>query len=446
MNITLMLLIILLCLFICFILYAMVQYHQSIKAFDLTMGQEENNLNNIYLKLKKSENKNYAFIIFKIHHLIGIEELYGKVEEKALVTFIQTKIELYLKADEFYYQTPDHHYCLFMKGIKAVLSKRCEELKEAIRWVDPKALSSYEVSLYIGVYQMQETDVTILDCKTKAMFALKQARLQGPNSIEFYNQAMAQRQLRQIELEHRMNAGLKEGQFVVYIQPQIDLKTNKVVAGEALVRWQHPLYGLLMPVDFIELFEKNGTICNLDDYVFKKVCAFLKAENLKIKLAVNYSPASLLKKDFVLNCESILKQYKIQPQQIEIEVNEQMIIQHPLLFNQRMKQLKEKGFRIAMDDFGSGYSSFNQLKDFPFDLLKLDKAFLDHDQEKAHKIIQAILQMCKQLNMVSIMEGVETKEQVSFLEQSGCDRIQGFYYAKALTMDEFLNYLKKYNE
>ncbi|MEG0095169.1 MAG: EAL domain-containing protein [Erysipelotrichaceae bacterium] len=446
MNITLMLLIILLCLFICFILYAMFQYHQSMRDLDLTKMHEENNLNNIYLKLKTLECKNYAFIIFKIHHLLGIEELYGKVEEKALYDFIQTKIELHLKADEFYYQTLNHQYCLFMKGTKEVLSKRCEELKEAIRWYDPKALSSYEVSLYIGIYQMQETDVNILNCKTKALFALKQACLKGPNTLEFYNQAMYQSQLRQIELEHRMNAGLKEGQFVVYIQPQIDLKTNKVVAAEALIRWQHPLYGLLMPVDFIELFEKNGTICYLDDYVFKNVCAFIKNSNIKIKLAVNYSPVSLLKKDFVLNCESIIKQYKIQPQQIEIEVGEQMMIQHPLLFKQRIKQLKEKGFNIAMDDFGSGYSSFNQLKEFPFDLLKLDKAFLDHDQEKARKIIHDVIQMCKHLKIVSIMEGVETKEQVSFLEKSGCDRIQGFYYAKALTMDEFLNYLKKYNE
>ncbi|MEG2384257.1 MAG: GGDEF domain-containing phosphodiesterase [Erysipelotrichaceae bacterium] len=444
MNIAIFILIILCIVLILLLFYASLQYHQSTLPQDLTISKDESNLYNLYTLIKTIPLNDYSFIIFKILHFDAIHELYNEEEEISLLEFIKTKIPC--RENEFCEYESNGIFLMFMKGERSSLSKRLKQFQEAIRFYDYYEMEGYEITITIGVYRIEDKDENILHMKQKARIALKQADHKGPNTIKFYSQRMRQMQLKAIELEQSMSYGLKHNQFIVYIQPQINPQTNKVVAGEALIRWHHPVFGILMPDQFIELFEKNGTITKLDCYVLEKVCSFISEYKLLIRIAINISTNSLFKIDMVETYQRIMRMYSINSDQIEIELCEQTMLQPISLVKQKMLELKQNGFHIAIDDFGSGTSTLNKLKEVPFDVLKLDKLFLQNENEKGRMIMSDMIKLCKHLKIECVAEGVEEKQQVIFLMKAGVDRLQGFYYAKAMTLPLFLEYLNKYNK
>ncbi len=241
-----------------------------------------------------------------------------------------------------------------------------------------------------------------------------------------------------------MEEAVTEKEFVVFYQPQMDLNTEEVVGAEALVRWFPKEGPPIYPSDFIPLFEANGFIKTLDTYVFANVCEFIATEKEKDhilkRIAVNMSGVTLLEEGIVEYCIREVRRWGIEPKGIEIEVTESAIAENADVMIQQLAKLHDHGFTISIDDFGTGVSSFSRLGEMKFDILKIDRSFLDgiFKSDRKLAIVKHILQMAQNLNVKTIAEGVETEEQRRFLRQCNCDWAQGYFYDKPMTKNELL--------
>ena len=242
------------------------------------------------------------------------------------------------------------------------------------------------------------------------------------------------------EITLNMNNAFANNQFKVYYQPKYSFETEKIIGAEALIRWKDPEKGLLPPDKFVPLFERNGFIQKIDMYVFDSVCRFL-ADWKKagadgscphpLTISFNLSRNHLYNPDLIKELCSIKDKYDIGPNHIEVELTESIMFDNQKRLINVMNQIKNAGYSISVDDFGSGYSSLNLLKDIPADVLKLDKEFLSNvpEDSKETTIISSVIEMSKKLNMKTVAEGVETQNQAKLLRDMGCDIAQGYYYA-----------------
>ena len=251
-------------------------------------------------------------------------------------------------------------------------------------------------------------------------------------------------------IEAEMEQALLNGEFHVYLQPKINMITSKVYGAEALSRWYHPEDGIRTPDKYIPIFEENGFIFKLDMYMFEEICK-LKAkwyeegvEFRTIPISINMSRPHLLRSDLVDEIVALTEKYGVNPEEIDIEITENMYIKDHVALIEAVGKLQEHGFYVSIDDFGAGYSALNMLKDIPVNTIKIDKEFLhlSANSERGKKVIKNIILLCKDLKFNVMVEGVETLEQLQFLVGYGCEIAQGFYYSKPITIEEFEEYTK----
>ena len=237
--------------------------------------------------------------------------------------------------------------------------------------------------------------------------------------------------------------GLINHEFVVYYQPKVALENSHLVGGEALVRWKKPDGTMIPPNDFIPCLEKNGFITALDFYVYEEVCRFIKSrvdKNLPIvPISVNVSMLHLKEEGFLDRINSLVKSYAIPANLLEFELTEGVFLENEKEALKIMEKMKEMGFLVSIDDFGSGFSSLNLLKNMPVDILKIDKEFFAHDtlHNNDQIIISSIINMANRLHISVICEGVETVDQIHFLKETCCDMVQGYFYSKPVDEDMF---------
>jgi len=250
-----------------------------------------------------------------------------------------------------------------------------------------------------------------------------------------------------IELE--MEAALKDEQFQVYLQPKINMITSRIYGAEALVRWIHPVDGLRRPDTFIPVFEENGFIIQMDMYVFEQMCKLKarwhreKIDFASIPISVNMSRRHLAEEDFVQQLVDTAKKYDVDPFELDIEITESLYLKDHIKLTEVVNELQSHGFRVSIDDFGSGYSALNMLKDITVDTIKIDKEFLQlsGNSERGKKVIKNAIRLCKDLKFNVMVEGVETEEQSKFLVGYGCEIAQGFYYSMPIPINEFEDYI-----
>ena len=248
------------------------------------------------------------------------------------------------------------------------------------------------------------------------------------------------------ELEH----GLKNHEFCFFLQPKCNSMTRAIVGMEALVRWKKADGTIVSPGDFIPVFESNGFIIRLDYYVWDQVCQFIK-NNLAHRgdsevISVNVSRVNLYNPDFLESLVNLVEKYKIPPKYLNLELTESAFSDDARMIQNAVDYLHKAGFTILMDDFGSGYSSLNVLKDIDIDVLKIDMRFLSKgsSEERGEKILEAVIKMAKSLDMLVIAEGVEEEKQVKMLKRLGCDYIQGYYFAKPMPKKDYVKLLQKH--
>jgi len=278
--------------------------------------------------------------------------------------------------------------------------------------------------------------------------AMYRAKDEGRNNFQFYSSEMTELAFERVVMEASFRASLKNEDFIVYYQPQVDASTDKIVGMEALVRWNHPAMGIVSPAKFIPLAEATGLIVDLDRFVMKSAMTQLSkwykdGYNPGV-LAMNLTVKQLQQKDFIEFLKGLMIESTCRAEWIELEVTEGQIMSNPEEGIKILNKISSLGIELAVDDFGTGYSSLAYLKRLPINKLKIDQAFvreLPHDEDDV-AIAKAVIALASSLNLNIIAEGVETKEQKDFLVQNGCKNIQGYYYSKPIPAKEMEELLK----
>lgn len=300
----------------------------------------------------------------------------------------------------------------------------------------------YYIGASIGISIYPDDGIKSADLLKFADVAMYRAKESGKNNIQFYSPEMMQEVLGLVSMENELRAAIKNEEFVVHYQPQMDIKDNKLLGMEALVRWKHPSRGIVSPIEFIPYAEKYGLIIDIDRMVLKtaiKDFAMWYAEGLNPgKISLNLSVQQLRKEDFLDYLVEVLKENDFQYEWLGFEVTESEIMKDPQKAISVLEKISALGIRLSVDDFGTGYSSLEYLKRLPVSQLKIDRSFIISlpDDEEDVAISKAIIALSKSLNFDVVAEGVETEEQKQFLFENGCYYIQGYLYSKPLPADE----------
>ena len=297
-------------------------------------------------------------------------------------------------------------------------------------------------TLSYGIYKIEDRSITVRLMCDRARLAKKNIKGNTLTNFDVYDDNIRVKQNKLAEMESEMQIAMDRHEFIMYLQPKVALKTGKICGAEALVRWMHPTKGLRMPGDFLPLFESNGFIKQIDEFMWEESTKYLGrlAElGIDLPISVNISRLHIGNTDLVADLTALVEKYRIDPGRLELEITETLFTEDTKSLYGVMSGLKEKGFTIEMDDFGSGYSSLNMLKDAPVDVIKIDRFFIDEviDTNRGKIIVANSIKMSKELGMKVIAEGVETREQAEFLRDAGCDIAQGYYYSKPIPTDEF---------
>ncbi|WP_227775097.1 GGDEF domain-containing phosphodiesterase [Paenibacillus sp. NAIST15-1] len=334
-----------------------------------------------------------------------------------------------------------------------------EEVKERVRQLlsvfeEPFELNDIpvHVTMSIGVKLIHE-DMRIHDAGLavqQADYALSRVKELGKNGYLFFVPEMNDRPLERITLEHDMRKALTRGEFELYYQPQVDMSTYRIVGMEALVRWNHPERGLIPPGEFISLAEENGFIVALGTWIMEEACRQNKQWQDKglerIPVSVNLSVRQFEMNNLTETVQEVLQRTGLEPQYLDLEITESMTMEVSRA-SQTLRKLKDMGVAISIDDFGTGYSSLHYLKNFPIHRLKIDRSFVRDLQQDPNDaaIVSAIIALGHNMNMQVIAEGVETKEQLVFLQNNQCDNIQGYYFSPPLPRSGFESLFRRYS-
>ncbi|MGN1187454.1 MAG: EAL domain-containing protein, partial [Lachnospiraceae bacterium] len=301
---------------------------------------------------------------------------------------------------------------------------------------------------YIGVYIVVDQDEAVETMYDKASLAIERVRGDYQQIITYYDDSDLEELIHEKNVVAEFDRAIANREFCIYLQPQVDCDGN-ALGAEALVRWQHPDKGLLFPGAFLGIIEKAGLIYKLDYYIWEmaamKLAEWKKEGKGQYHISVNISAKDFYYLDLYETFTGLVKKYDIEPDKLNLEITETVIMSDVKMHMQIINRLQEYGFHIEIDDFGSGYSSLNTLKDINADVIKIDMLFLreTENQARSKTILNSIISMAKALNMPVITEGVETQNQVEFLSDMGCDMFQGYYFSKPIPVKDFEgNYLK----
>lgn len=391
----------------------------------------------------------YAVCTLDLEKFKNLNETYGYGAGNKVLEVMAEIVAAECKEGEFSARAGGDQFYMVLKGhVTDEHVKRMEKLTHRIERGIGKLNSEYRVRCVAGVYLLQD-DNDPYYAMDKANLARKAARDSRGRNIAVYDVRMHKRALKEREIESIMYQALENEEFQVYLQPRVIIGTGEIVAAEALVRWQRANGEMIYPDTFIPLFEANGFIREMDFYIYEEVCKMLRERMEKqlpvVPISVNVSRAHLENGDFIENFNSLVEKYQIPREYVELELTESLLVEDPARMIETADELKANHYTLSIDDFGSGYSSLNILKQLHFDVLKIDKEFLRAEGSKPEDkvILESVIHMAKNLNMQVLVEGVEVKEQQRMLVQMGCDYAQGYYFSRPIPMHDFLALLEK---
>ncbi|MEG0257555.1 MAG: EAL domain-containing protein [Christensenella sp.] len=400
--------------------------------------------------LLNNKDKKYTFWYSDLKNFKYVNDMFGYEVGDRVLRYWANVIEGNLREGETFCRASGDKFM----ALRVYTSK--EEAEQRFNWAAEQlanywetAEQGYKLELCAGIYCVSKEDenIRVSDMIDRANVAQKSIKSDGGIMCAFYSDEMRERILTEAKMERLMENAIKNEEFQVYLQPKIDIQHGDVLAGaEALVRWKSPELGMLPPNSFIPLFERNGFIVKLDKYMLEQACRIIR-EHLdsgdpKIILAVNVSRLCMRQEYFVQSYVDIKNKYNIPDNCIELEFTESIAVYNHELFRDIVRKFQQNGFVCSLDDFGSGQSSLNILKDIPVDILKLDMLFFHEENEvsRARALVRGIIDIAKGLGILTVAEGVESMEQVEFLRSAGCDMVQGFVFAKSMLENEFTVY------
>ncbi|HBG5206848.1 TPA: EAL domain-containing protein [Clostridioides difficile] len=388
---------------------------------------------------------NYIIVYFDINNFKMINDTFGYEFGDNLLITIAKALKEELTEGEVYARLSSDYFAIFC-DYKNGRNKIIRKLDNIRSNIESNLSIVFEISLCVGIYFVEEGEVDIQKVVNKANMARSVAKGKNIN-YAIYNEDVRNKLSEESMILDDIKIALVKNQFEVYYQPKFSLVTGEMIGSEALIRWNHPEHGFISPAVFIPIAEKSKLILKIGRFVFERVCNDLsewKKQGKKIvPVSVNLSRVELYQPDIVKFINKTIQMYNLSSDFIEIEITETVAINELNILKNVLNELRKHGFSISMDDFGTGYSSISCLRDMPIDILKLDKSFLggiEHD-ERSRNIAKSIVSLAKSLDLVVIIEGVESKEQAELMKQFGCDLVQGFYFARPMPAKNFLDLL-----
>ena len=393
--------------------------------------------------LRQNPEGTYNMVQFDIERFKVINELYGNFMGDRILLLIAEGLQKCLKSKGTYGRLEADHFAVCLPAGTEELQQVRDQMEKSLASVKIEQ----KINLYYGVYTIEDRGMSVDLMCDRANLALRTVKGNSNRAYAVYNDELHQVVLSEQQLTNSMEEALLQRQFEVYYQPVVDLNTGDVVSAEALVRWNHPEKGMVSPGFFIPFFEHNGFIIKLDAYIREEVCRNmmeLRRRGLRnIPVSVNVSRLEFYDPNLCRSIIDLTEGYRLEPQMMRLEITESAYTDNPQQLLAAMKELQNYGFQVLMDDFGSGYSSLNMLKDVPVDILKMDMKFLEDQgiSGRGPEILASLVRMAKKLGMRTIAEGIETKEQGDFLRSVGCEYGQGYYYARPMPADSFTSLL-----
>lgn len=395
--------------------------------------------------LQNKSNKNKYIVSIDINKFKALNNIYGYEFCNNILKELGKKLEETLPQDNI--------SCRISNDIFATLFSYQRNINDLLDKVFNNVSvlnvngTNIHVNLAIGAYKIIDEDTDINKILDKAYMARAQIKGLYNNNYYIYDEKLENEMLKEQKIESCMEDALKNNEFEVVYQPKILVKNEKIVGAEALVRWKKDGQ-TISPGDFIPLFEKNKFIIKLDLYVFEQACKDIASWNEKYDfvptVSINVSKEHFNNEDFIKEYVKITDKYNIDRSKIDLEITESATVDQNIDILKVLNTIKENGFIISLDDFGTGYSSLSMLQTMPIDIIKIDKVFIRQADYKSDKnIINYIMLIAEHLGAKTILEGVETKEQVEFTRKIGCDIIQGYYYSKPLSKNEYEDYFNK---
>lgn len=341
----------------------------------------------------------------------------------------------------------DQFACLLERNHKYTDEMFINSTNEINEYLDVR-----NIAMKWGIYYVEDRTISVEQMCDRALLAARSIKGQYGKYFAAYDDTLRNSLLKEQAISDSMESALAQEQFQIYLQPKYRIQDEKLVGAEALVRWIHPEWGFQSPAEFIPLFEKNGFITKVDQYVWDKTCAAIREwedEGLApISVSVNVSRADIYNADLADILMRTVQKYNLSPTDLHLEITESAYTENPTQIIDTVGHLRELGFVIEMDDFGSGYSSLNMLNEMPIDILKLDMKFIQSETAKPNSqgILQFIIALARWMHLSVVAEGVETNEQLNRLREIGCDYVQGYYFAKPMPCKEFKALLAKQRE
>ncbi len=391
--------------------------------------------------LKGFNNSEFVMLRFDISNFQLYNAIFGEEEGDNLLRFISTSVinDIVGNVGTFCREEADVFYVCFLYDSQDTLKDIFVEVRDKLHVYN----KSYDIVPNFGIYIINDREEQVERMMDKAKLASKQCKGNYITNYAFYTEKISNDKMKEQNITNTMNFALENEHFALYIQPKYELENDNISGGEVLVRWIDPNKGMISPGEFIPIFEKNGFILKLDYYVWDHACQIIRKwldeGKEPFPISVNVSRVSLFNPNLVNDICDLVDKYGIEPRLLQLELTESAYTSNPQAIKDMMNQLQQKGFTILMDDFGSGYSSLNVLKDIAVDILKIDMKFMSKCDipGRSENILASVIRMAKWLNMPVIAEGVEEKQQIDFLRSIGCEFVQGYYYAKPMPVGEY---------
>ena len=396
--------------------------------------------------ISKHPNIDYTIVRFDIDRFKVFNDLFGVETGDGLLRTIGAKMKSVMPSSVTYGYLGSDHFVMCIPTEDLDINVLINDISIFLR----EQPYNFTIQPRFGIYEIVDRTTSIELMCDRALLALRSIKGSYHKPYAVYDERLRRELLFEQQIVNEMSSALTEKQFAIYLQPQYSHKTGKIVSAEALVRWNHPTLGVIPPSVFIPLFEKNGFISQMDKYVWEEACRCMRRwldENIRpisLSVSVNISRMDIYDTELCGTLLDLVERYGLPPSMLKLEITETAYVENPVQLIDVVKKLRDKGFIIQMDDFGSGYSSLNTLKDVPVDVLKLDLKFLagEENVERGGMILNSVVRMAQWLNLEVIAEGVETVQQANYLQSIGCDLVQGYLYSKPISIPEFEELIK----
>ncbi|MDR3577555.1 MAG: EAL domain-containing protein [Anaerolineaceae bacterium] len=390
---------------------------------------------------RRIQEKSAAVLFLDIDHFKVINDSLGHISGDALLNAFAYRLKQCLRPGDTVARFGGDEFAILVDGISTdeeatqIADRICRELRKPFSIEEHEVFNTASIGIVFVTSHYHSVDDLLRDVDT----AMYYAKNNGRSRFEVFNMSMHENSINRLQQEGEIRRALKNSEFILHYQPIYKVDTLELVGFEALIRWQHPVRGLLLPAEFIKVAEETGLIVPIGEWVLREACSqaqiWQNAFNTPLKMSVNLSAVQFTDKDLINLVRNVLSESKFDPHLLELELTETVAMQNIEKTLETLKEFQQMGVSISIDDFGSGYSSLDHIRYLPTNTLKIDRSFIKDIKIDDSAIVEAIITMAHQLHLKVVAEGIETESQLSILTHINCDQVQGFFLGKGVAPD-----------